>query len=80
MDALWHPCLVEMWEVIWGKAVKRHHEWCALGMWKLGMPKKLQTARTETYNDMSVTLQNCYANLVEYLLLRDARDSLPPIG
>ena len=67
MDVLWHEDLEGMWEQDWHTTMGRQRTWEQNGLLKIGAP-----VADEAINDAKV-------DLVEYLVLREARDSLPRI-
>ena len=67
MDVLWQKDLEELWEQDWHSTMARQHQWEAYGLLKIGAPI------------VDANVGDAKVDLVEYLVLREARDSLPRI-
>lgn len=67
MDVLWHKDFGELWEQDWHSTMARQHQWEEHGLLKIGAPIA------------DANIGDAKVDLVEYLVLREARDSLPRI-
>jgi hypothetical protein len=67
LGSLWYPGLEEQWAQSWHTTMQRQHEWEEKGLLKIGAPL------TEGPDG------EAKVDLVEYMVLREARDSLPGI-
>ncbi len=67
VDVLWCGGLEGVWEQSWHSTMTRQHSWEEHGLLKIGIPV--------AYTNIGDTK----IDLVEYLVLREARDSLPKI-
>ena len=75
MGVLWNAELVKVWIAEWQRSVDRHQRWQDMGVWMLGFPVEQQGGQEHEV----FTYKGADDNLLEYLILRDARDSLPKI-
>lgn len=80
VSGFWNDDLAKEWKASWERTVKRHGEWRELGLWKLGMPKNHSAVKASSLTHSNLVQDAQTGDLVEYLLLRDARDSLPFIS
>lgn len=87
MSGLWHPDLVQQWRNDWVGSMRRQREWETHGLLKIGVPRAVQvkwerascregSGRTTPEGGESDSPD---VDIIEYLVLRDARDSLPRI-
>lgn len=69
MGSFWHKGLAARWENDWMTTIARQQRWAGTGLWIMGAPKTLHAdGRTGGSEKVDV---------VEHLLLKDARDTLP---
>lgn len=77
----WHTELASCWRDEWQRTIERQKQWRDLSLWKLGMPKKKHNTnsmvQSQAQKGASPIAKETNTDLVEYLVLRDARDSLP---
>ena len=89
MGSLWHPELKEQWHQDWLGSMQRQRRWEQHGVWMIGAPKRLPERHgarsSESPGSTSLTVLAHMADrygdidVVEYLVLREARDSLPKV-
>jgi hypothetical protein len=93
MGSLWHSELTSLWLRDWQGSMKRQRRWEKQGVWMIGAPKRLpsragksapssgaKNRRTEdTRRPGSPSSLERYGDvdIIEYLALREARNSLP---
>ena len=92
MDTLWHSELIPQWRLDWQESMKRQRRWEKRGVWMIGAPKRLAPRRRSSSKSekvregmvapfVSATMLDRYGDvdIIEYLVLREARDSLPRV-
>lgn len=89
VGVLWHEDLADQWRRDWQSSMQRQRQWQQQGLWKIGAPKRLSGdgdgigggGRSPKGKARDLAVEEGYDDIdvVEYLVLREARDSLPKI-
>ncbi|KAK5050034.1 hypothetical protein LTR84_004154 [Exophiala bonariae] len=69
MGLFWHEELAGRWKHDWITTIARQQRWAATGLWIIGAPKTLHADGRPGGSEK--------VDVVEHLLLKDARDTLP---
>lgn len=69
MGMFWHEELAERWKNDWMSTIARQQRWAGTGLWIIGAPKTLHADGRQGGNEK--------VDVVEHLVLKDARDTLP---
>lgn len=72
MGMFWHEELAERWKDDWMTTIARQQRWAGTGLWIIGAPKTLYADGRQGGNEK--------VDVVEHLILKDARDTLPLVG
>jgi len=65
----WHEELAERWKDDWTTTIARQQRWAGTGLWIIGAPNTLYADGRQGGNEK--------VDVVEHLILKDARDTLP---
>lgn len=80
MGSLWHQDLTGQWRRDWGGSMRRQRRWERQGLWKIGAPKRPDGVGTRSPRGKGkavVADSDEDIDVIEYMVLREARDSLP---
>lgn len=72
MGPFWHEGLAARWENDWMTTIARQQRWAGTGLWIIGAPRTLHADGRPGGSEK--------VDVVEHLLLKDARDTLPFVG